>query len=96
MVWITVIENRITQLLCPQGVIVDHLGSVYIVDGDHHQILRWYKDTTQGSIMVGGNAKGEQANQLCHPRGLSFDSQGNLYVVDSGNDRIQRFQIDRR
>ena len=75
--------------------IVDHLGTVYVVDADHHQILRWYKDTTQGNSVLGGNAKGEQANQLCHPRGLSFDSQGNLYVVDSGNDRIQKFQIDR-
>ncbi|CAF0777117.1 unnamed protein product [Adineta steineri] len=83
-----------TQLAYPQGVIVDHLGNVYVADSDNHRIMRWCKGSKEGSIVVGRNGRGEQANQLNDPRGLSFDVQGNLYVVDQYNHRIQKFEID--
>jgi len=79
----------------PQGLIVDHLGTIYVADCNNHWILRWCKGARQGDIVVGGNGEGEKANQLNYPMGLSFDRQGNLYVVDYYNHRIQRFNIDR-
>jgi hypothetical protein len=57
--------------------------------------MRWVKGATQGSVIVGGNGRGEQSNQLNQPIGLSLDQPGNLYVVEAGNDRVQKFNIDR-
>jgi hypothetical protein len=56
--------------------------------------MRWLKGARQGSIVVGGNGQGEQANQLSDPVGLRYDRHGNLYVVDNGNSRVQRFNIN--
>ncbi|CAF2221502.1 unnamed protein product, partial [Rotaria magnacalcarata] len=51
-------------------------------------------DKKQGTVFVGGNGYGEEANQFNGPAGLSFDRHGNLYVVDMGNARVQRFSIE--
>jgi DNA-binding beta-propeller fold protein YncE len=86
--------NGLTQLSNPLGVVVDQLGTVYVVDQGDARIMRWVKGATQGSVIVGGNGEGEQSNQLNVPIGLSFDRHGNLYVVDLGNHRVQKFDID--
>ncbi|CAF1429607.1 unnamed protein product, partial [Adineta steineri] len=86
--------NSLTQLSNPRGVIVDHLGNVYVAGSGNERVMRWCEGSCEGSIAVGGNREGEQPNQLSYLRGLSFDVQGNLYVVDQGNDRIQKFEID--
>ncbi|CAF4790436.1 unnamed protein product, partial [Rotaria sp. Silwood2] len=70
--------NGLTQLSCPQGVVVDQLGTVYVANGGNARIMRWPKGATQGSVIVGGNGRGEQSNQLNGPVGLSFDRYGNL------------------
>jgi sugar lactone lactonase YvrE len=86
--------NGLTQLSCPQGMIVDHSGTVYVADSNNHRVMGWPKGATQGYLVVGGHGVGNKANQLNYPFGLSFDRQGNLYVVDKDNHRIQRFDID--
>ncbi|CAF1478371.1 unnamed protein product [Adineta steineri] len=86
--------NSLAQLSNPLGVIVDHLGNVYVADRDNHRIMRWCKGSKEGSIVVGGNGEGKQPNQFNYPATLSFDVHGNLYVVDHNNHRIQKFEID--
>ncbi|CAF3869512.1 unnamed protein product [Rotaria sp. Silwood1] len=56
--------NGLTQLSCPQGVVVDQLGTVYVADLGNNRIMRWPKGATQGSVIVGGNGKRGQLNQL--------------------------------
>ncbi|CAF4439733.1 unnamed protein product, partial [Adineta steineri] len=72
-----------TELSYPYGVIVDHLGNVYVADSNNDRIMRWCKESCKGSVVVGGNGngKGQQPKQLNYPKGLSFDVEGNLYVV---------------
>ncbi|CAF3086264.1 unnamed protein product [Rotaria sp. Silwood2] len=77
----------------PQGVFVDQLGTLYVVNDGNDSVMRWYKGATQGDVIVGGNGTGQEANQLNNPQGLSFDGHGNLYVVDQWNHRVQRFSI---
>jgi sugar lactone lactonase YvrE len=57
-----------------------------VADFDKNRVIRWCKRAKEGTIVVGGNEKGEQSNQFNDPRGLSVDRQGNLYVVDSWNN----------
>jgi sugar lactone lactonase YvrE len=56
--------------------------------------MRWIEGAKEGTIIVGGNGKGEQSDQLNCPYGLSFDRDGNLYIADSYNHRIQKFEIE--
>jgi sugar lactone lactonase YvrE len=65
-----------------------------VADWGNHRVMRWCNRAEEGTIVVGGNGKGEESNQLNQPRGLSFDGEGNLCVVDGGNDRLQKFEIN--
>jgi hypothetical protein len=56
-------------------------------------VIRWLKGAEEGTIVVGGNEKGEQPNQFNGPVDLSFDRQNNLYVVDLRNHRVQKFDV---
>ncbi|CAF1524243.1 unnamed protein product [Didymodactylos carnosus] len=42
--------------------------------------MRWPKGATYGTIIIGGNGAGREANQLSWPIGMSFDRYNNLYV----------------
>ncbi|CAF4831371.1 unnamed protein product, partial [Rotaria sp. Silwood2] len=59
--------NGLIQLSCPQGVVVDQLGTVYVADAENDRIMRWPKGATHGSVIVGGNGRGGQSNQLKGP-----------------------------
>jgi sugar lactone lactonase YvrE len=87
--------NSLKQLSStPRGIIVDHLGNVYVADSGNDRVMRWLKGAEEGTIIVGGNGRGEQSNQLLYPADLSFDQQNNLYVLDHGNHRVQKFDIN--
>ncbi|CAF4428128.1 unnamed protein product [Adineta steineri] len=80
------------QLHQPQGVIVDHLGEIYVADSLNNRVMRWCEGDKEGEVVVGGNGEGYQSNQLKCPMGLSFDNVENLYVADMGNHRIQKYE----
>ncbi|CAF1597237.1 unnamed protein product, partial [Rotaria magnacalcarata] len=88
--------DALTQLHYPNGLFVDSLGTLYVTDTFNDRVMRWIQGgKKQGTVIVGGKARGEGANQVNLPRGLSFDRQGNLYVVDASNYRVQRFSIEK-
>jgi hypothetical protein len=57
-------------------------------------MIRWFKGSNDGQIIVGGNEEGSESDQREVPMDLSFDRQGNLYVTDFGYNRVQKFDID--
>ncbi|CAF2069996.1 unnamed protein product [Rotaria magnacalcarata] len=84
-----------TQLYRPQGLFVDTLGTLYVADTSNNRVMRWNQgDKKQGTVIVGGNDYGAEANQFRNSYGLSFDRYGNLYVADQYNHRVQRFSIE--
>ncbi|CAM4979897.1 unnamed protein product [Rotaria socialis] len=84
--------NALTQLHHPHGLFVDTLGTLYVADTLNHRVLRWTQGgKKQGTVIVGGNSQGAEANQFSNPIGLSFDRHGNLYVADCDNHRVKRF-----
>ncbi|CAF4876318.1 unnamed protein product [Rotaria sp. Silwood1] len=85
--------NALAQSSRPRGVLVDQFDTVYVADCDNNRVMRWSKDTKQGTVPVSGNNQEEQLNQFYFPQDLSFDRHSNLYIVDYVNARIQRFNI---
>ncbi|CAF3408484.1 unnamed protein product [Rotaria socialis] len=78
-----------------ERIFVDTLGTLYVADTQNDRVMRWAQgDKKQDTRIVGGNGRGEGANQFNDPIGLSFDRQGNLYVADTNNHRVQQFSIE--
>ncbi|CAF1386168.1 unnamed protein product [Adineta steineri] len=90
---IVVAGGNLNQLYYPEGIIVDHLGQIYVAYSGNHRVMRWFEGKEEGEIVVGRYGRGNQPNQLNKPTGLSFDDEGNLYVVDFLNHRVEKFEI---
>ncbi len=65
-----------------------------MADRENNRVMRWLKGAEEGTIVVGGNGRGEKPNQFSILMDLLFDRENNLYVVDRDNHRIQKFDIN--
>lgn len=80
------------QLFWPNGIFVDSLGNLFIVDSHNERIQKWAPGSTSGVTVAGGNGKGSAANQLDNPSSIFVDSLGSLFIVDTGNHRVQKWE----
>ena len=88
----TILSNETSQLNCPNGIILDYQGFLFVVDSNNHRIIR---QNYNGFFCFIGcdRTSGSNSNQLNSPSNLQFDSFGNLFVVDQQNHRLQRFDL---
>ncbi|CAF1543744.1 unnamed protein product [Adineta ricciae] len=64
----------------------------FVSDWGKHEVRRWkIGEKGEGTLVAGGNGKGENLNQLNHRRGIIVDHEGRIYIADSDNDRITRW-----
>lgn len=66
---------------------------LYIAESGNDQVTRWFEESKEATVIVGGNVRRSKANQFHNSEQLLLDRQGNLYVTDSHNHRTQRFNI---
>ena len=84
------------QLNGPQGIAVDLLGNLYIVDQGNQRLrqvsLSGIITTVAGTGTAGYNGDNISATgaQLKNPQGVAVDASGNVYVADTGNFRIRK------
>jgi sugar lactone lactonase YvrE len=86
-------ETIVSNVTC-WSLLKDRDGYLYVSDRDKNEVRRWKIGDMNGSVVGGGNRKGEKTNQFSSPCDLSFDRQNNLYVLDFYNCRVQKFNID--
>ncbi|CAF1501469.1 unnamed protein product, partial [Didymodactylos carnosus] len=56
-------------------------GNIYVADTGNSRALRFPSgstNTTNGTIVAGGNGPGPNANRLSNPRGVMVDQSGNV------------------
>ncbi|MBY0359320.1 MAG: protein kinase [Candidatus Obscuribacterales bacterium] len=76
------------QLQLPQGVAVDSLGQVFVVDYGTSKINIFSK---AGIFVRSFGEKGSGNGQFNVPRGIAIDKNDRVYVADSLNHRVQVF-----
>ena len=69
-------------------------GTLYVSDRKKHEVRRWKKEERQGTIVAGGNRKGNQLNQLNCPAFLFVDNDHTLYISDRENHRVMKWVKD--
>lgn len=85
---------QLNQLDNPEGLIVYSDGSFAVTDANNYRVMRYPANSvsgTNGTILVGGQGEGSNANQLNYPTGMHRDAAGNLYVIDQRQNRVQKF-----
>jgi hypothetical protein len=89
--------NRAARFFQPQGISLDGLGNIFVMDAGNHALrmlspsgTNWIVTTVAGQSGVGGSADGSGSSaQFYYPAGLDFNSTGLVAVADSGNSTIR-------
>ena len=86
----------------PEGVFVDHLGNLFIVDENNHRIRKMdvsgvittvvgdgFTDSEGAGRFLGDGGLATEAS-LNEPKGVFVDGAGNVFVADERNHRVRR------
>ena len=84
-------ETIISDIDC-WGLGIDKDGSLYTCDVEKNEIKRWQiGETMEGTLVAGGNGKGNQLNQLHWPTSIFIDDDYSLYISDCYNHRVMKW-----
>ncbi len=73
---------------------MDSNGDLYISEPEKSRVKRWTIGDTYGTIVAGGNHRGDQLNQLDEPIYIFVDNKHSLYVSDNENHRVVKWIKD--
>ncbi len=78
------------------GLTMDSNGYLYVSDVNKHEVRRYGKEDTNGTVVAGGNGRGRNLDQLNGPYYICIDKDHSLYVSDCNNHRIVKWAKDAR
>ena len=83
-------ETIIDNITC-FGLAMDDEGDLYITDDEKHEVRRYRKGETSGTVVAGGHGQGAGLHQLDHPLFVCVDGDHAVYVSDSYNHRVMKW-----
>ena len=83
-------ETIISNIDC-FGLTMDENGSLYIIDQGKHEVRRYRRGESQGTVVAGGNGKGNRLDQLSIPQYVFVDRDHSVYVTEWGNHRVMKW-----
>jgi sugar lactone lactonase YvrE len=84
-------KTIISNIMCI-GLTMDDNESLYVVDGENHQVRRYRRGESQGTVVAGGNGHGDRLDQLSSPQFVFVDRDRSVYVSDLRNHRIMKWE----
>ncbi|CAF5057900.1 unnamed protein product [Rotaria sp. Silwood1] len=84
-------ETIISNITCG-GLTMDDNGFLYVVDYEKHEVRRSKIGDTKGTVVAGGNGKGNHLDQLSDPRYVFVDRDHSVYVSDNENHRVMKWE----
>jgi sugar lactone lactonase YvrE len=80
----------ISNIFCT-GLTMDDNGSLYVTDYGKHEVRRYGRGESEGTVVAGGNGIGDRLDQLSYPRYVFVDRDHSVYVSDWGNARVMKW-----
>ena len=71
--------------------VMDNHGYLYVSDTEKHEVRRWKIGETNGTLVAGGNGKGDRLDQFDGPRYICVDQDQTVYVSDNRNHRVMKW-----
>ncbi|CAF1580305.1 unnamed protein product [Rotaria sp. Silwood1] len=84
-------ETMISNIACC-GLTIDENSSLYIVDDEKDEVKRYKIGDTKGTVVAGGNERGNRLDQLYKPRYVFVDRNYSVYVSDHANHRVMKWE----
>ncbi|CAF4712321.1 unnamed protein product [Rotaria sp. Silwood1] len=73
------------------GLTMDENGSLYVTDFGKHEVRRYRRGESQGTVVAGGNGRGNRLDQLSRPQYVFVDRDHSVYISDEGNHRVMKW-----
>ena len=73
------------------GLTMDEQGFLYVSDYLRNEVRRWRVGDSHGTLVAGGNGKGNRLNQLYGPRQIFVDQNHSVYVPEWYNHRVMKW-----
>ncbi|CAM4898089.1 unnamed protein product [Rotaria socialis] len=73
------------------GLAMDEQRYLYVSDHGKHEVRRYQLGEKNGTLVAGGNGKGDGLNQLNVPTYLFIDRDHSVYVSDNNNHRVMKW-----
>jgi sugar lactone lactonase YvrE len=86
-------ETILSNIVC-RDLIMDNDGYLYVSDQEKDEVRRWKMGETNGTIVAGGNGKGNRLDQLDYPTYIFVDQDHSVYVSDTNNHRVIKWGKD--
>jgi sugar lactone lactonase YvrE len=83
-------QTIISNIDC-YGLTMDNNEDLYVSDWKKNEVRRWKIEERNGTIVAGGNGKGNNLNQLDRPTYLFVDQEHSVYVSDTRNHRVMKW-----
>jgi sugar lactone lactonase YvrE len=80
----------ISNIVCG-GLRMNNNGDLYVSDCEKNEVRRWKIGETNGTLVAGGNGKGDHLNQFNVPIFIFVDQDDSVYVSDRDNDRVMKW-----
>ncbi|CAF3775079.1 unnamed protein product [Rotaria sp. Silwood1] len=86
-------ETIISNISCVV-LTMDENGSLYVVDKEKHEVRRYRRGESKGTVVAGGNGPGNSTDQLNEPTYVFVDRDYSVYVCDWNNHRMMKWLKD--
>ncbi|CAF4008861.1 unnamed protein product [Rotaria sp. Silwood1] len=83
-------ETIIFNISC-MGLTMDENGSLYVVDWRKHEVRRYRRGESEGTVVAGGNGNGNRLDQVNGPHYVFVDRDQSVYVSDGWNHRVMKW-----
>ncbi|CAF1021535.1 unnamed protein product [Rotaria sordida] len=74
------------------GLTMDESGSLYVSLFDESAVRRYERGDSEGTVVAGGNGRGNNLDQLNRPSFVFVDRGHSVYVTDLYNDRVMKWK----
>ncbi len=86
-------ETIISNIDCV-SLAMDENGCLYVTDVGKHEVRRYRREESEGTVVAGGNGSGNRLDQLSHPTYVFVDRDHSVYVSDLGNHCVMKWVED--
>ncbi len=83
-------ETIISNISCT-GLTMDDNGSLYVTDVGKHEVRRYRRGESEGTVVAGGNGSVNRLDQLSSPAYVFVDRDHSVYVSDELNHRVMKW-----